>query len=331
MSVEEEPWTRRLRLLQLLLRRGHITTSQVTQALGLDRRKALQDLKALERHGVPVRHEGEGRDRRWVVEEAWRQVGMDIGLEERLSLLFGRQLVESFLRDTDIGEAFARLDRQLEAMGAEVEAERDLARKFIYVREPEKDYSGHKAIVQELVEAVVQARYVSFTYDRARSGETLRFEAVAPYTIAVYKRGLYLVSQKRGATELHAVERIRELTVHRDIAGFDYPRRSEYDPRRLLGSRYGLTSDSAPPEIVHLRFDARARVYATARRWMPEQEVIERDDGGCDIIFEANGLELIDPILRYGDMVEVLRPASLRRRVREMLSNALAQYADDVG
>lgn len=326
---EEEAWTRRLRLLQLLLRRGHITTVQATQVLGVDRRRALEDLKALERHGVPLRREGEGRLSEWVVEEAWRQVGMDIGLQERLSLLFGRELVESFLRDTDIGDAFARLDRQLEAMGDTVASERDLARKFIYVREPEKDYRDHKETVQQLVEAVVQARYVSFTYARARSQETLRFKSVAPYTIAVYKRGLYLVSHKRGETELHAIERISDLVVHRELDGFDYPRAGEYDPRRLLDSRFGLASDGAAPEIVHLRFDARGRPYAAARRWMPDQEVILRDDGGCDIIFQASGLELVDPILRYGDMVEVIRPASLRERVRDMLTRALALYERD--
>ncbi|PKN57280.1 MAG: hypothetical protein CVU56_11595 [Deltaproteobacteria bacterium HGW-Deltaproteobacteria-14] len=328
MAVED-PWTRRLRLLQVLLRRGRISTRQVTQLLEVPSRMALDDLKALERHGVPLHHEGDGRDREWVIEEAWRQLGMDIGLEERLSLLFGRQLVESFLRDTDIGDAFARLDRQLEAMGGEVVPERDLARKFIYVREPEKDYRQHKEIVQQLVEAVVSGHYVSFTYDRARSGETLRFTSVAPYTIAVYKRGLYLISHKRGHNEVHAIERVSELVVHAEIAAFDYPRPSEYDPRPLLASQYGLASDGAKPEIVHLRFDARGRPYAAARRWMAEQEVIFRDDGGCDIIFEASGPELIAPVLSFGDLVEVIRPLSLRRRVREMLSRAVERYAGD--
>lgn len=326
---EQDPWTRRLRLLQVLLRRGRISTRQVTQLLEVPPRMALDDLKALERHGVPLHHEGDGREREWVIEEAWRQLGMDIGLEERLSLLFGRQLVESFLRDTDIGDAFARLDRQLEAMGDEVVPERDLARKFIYVREPEKDYRQHKETVQRLVEAVVHGHYVSFTYDRARSGETLRFTTVAPYTIAVYKRGLYLISHKRGQNEVHAIERVSDLAVHADIAAFDYPRPSEYDPRPLLASQYGLASDGAKPEIVHLRFDARGRPYAAARRWMAEQEVILRDDGGCDIIFEASGPELIAPVLSFGDLVEVIRPVSLRRRVREMLSRALERYADD--
>lgn len=327
----DDPWTRRLRLLHVLLRRGRIATHQVTQLLEVAPRMALDDLKALERHGVPVHHEGEGREREWVIEEAWRQLGLDIGLEERLSLLFGRQLVESFLRDTDIGDAFARLDRQLEAMGDEVVPERDLARKFIYVREPEKDYRQHKQIVQQLVEAVVRGHFVSFTYERARSGETLRFASVAPYTIAVYKRGLYLISHKRGQDEVHAIERMSALEVHTDIAPFDYPRPSEYDPRPLLASQYGLASDGAKPEIVHLRFDARGRPYAASRRWMAEQEVIPRDDGGCDIIFEASGPELSGPIMSFGDMVEVIRPASLRARVRDMLTRALGRYAGDEG
>ena len=326
--TNDDPWTRRLRLLQLLLRRGRLTTRRVVQLLQIDPRMALDDLKALEKHGVPLHHEGEGRDREWVIEEAWRQLGLDIGLLERLSLLFGRQLVESFLRDTDIGLAFARIDRQLEAMGDDV-PERDLARKFIYVREPEKDYRNHKDLIHQLVEAVVQGLYVSFTYHRARSHEVMAFKSVAPYTLAVYKRGLYLLAQKRDAVEVHAIERISDLFVHRDIAPFAYPRASEYDPSALLASQYGLASDGHKPETIHLRFNKDGRPYAAARSWMPEQRVIPRDDGGCDIIFEASGLELVEPVLRYGAMVEVIGPASLRRRVREMLTQALANYAGD--
>ena len=62
---------------------------------------------------------------------------------------------------------------------------------------------------------------------------------------------------------------------------------------------------------------------------MPGQTVVDRPDGGCDIRFEASGLELVRPILGYGDMVEVIGPPSLRFRVRELLEGALALYDGD--
>lgn len=325
----EGAWPRRLQLLQLLLIRHRVSTARVASALGITRRTALGDLKALDQAGVPLFHEGEGREREWVLGEAWRQLGFEIGLKERLSLMFGRELISGFLRDTDIGQAFTRIDRQVGAMDRGRLSERNLARRFIYVREPEKDYRDHRETIHHLVEAIVHSYRVAFTYHQARPPQKVQeLTVVSPLTLAIYRRGLYLLAEHRSEQRIFALERIRDLQVDPRLT-FDYPRPSEYDPRHLLDRRFGLASDGSLPERVRLRFTAAGRPYAEARLWMPDQVVEPREDGGCDIIFEASGLELVKPILGYGALVEVIEPRSLRDRVRTMLRDAAAIYADD--
>jgi len=327
ISRQHEAWSRRLKLLQMLLHRGRLTTRRVSTILEVDRRRGLEDIQALESHGVPVSPVGEGRDREWVLAESWRQLGMNFALLDRLSLLLGRNVIESFLHATDIADAFARLDHQVEALTTEGESV-DLTRRFVYVRELEKDYSHQRALLRDLIGAIIEQRRVSFIYKHARPPQReVAFPHVAPYTLAVYKRGLYIIIERRGETSLHAVERIRDLEVH-EGQRFDYPIASDYDPHRLFEGRFGLAQDGSDPGEVRLRFTRDATPYATARLWMPGQRVETREDGGCDIVFTATGLELLSRVLEYGEMVEVIAPAALRERVRDTLRGALARYGD---
>ena len=330
MASSFEAWSRRLKLLQLLVHRGHLQTADASRALGVERKIALDDLKKLELHGVPVSPQGDGTERSWVLEESWRKMGMVVGFEERLSLLLGRSLMESFLGGTDLGEAMKKLDTQVEAMSNEgLRLEAELARRFLYVREPEKDLSAHRDTVKALVEAVVRCHRVSFLYQHARQPRDVeKVSHAAPYTLAVYKRGLYVLVDRRDVITSHAVERITELTAHPKET-FQFPYASDYDPHKRFANHVGLAHDGSPPETVRLRFTAEGRPYAESRVWMPNQRVEPREDGGCDVVFEAAGLELLARVLEYGDLVEVIEPQSLRARVRDTLTRARARYTDD--
>lgn len=327
MSASYDAWSRRLKLLQLLLHRGRIQTADVSRALDIDRKIALDDLKKLELCGVPMSPVGEGTGRTWVLEESWRKLGLVVGFEERLSLLLGRSLMESFLGGTDLGAAMRKLDTQVEAMSNDgLRLDKELARRFLYVREPEKDLSAHKDTVNTLVEAVMRSHRVSFLYQHARAPrDTVAVSHAAPYTLVVYKRGLYVLVDCRGEVTLHAVERILEITSHPEQT-FEYPWTSDYDPQKRLAKLVGLAHDGSPPETVRLRFTPEGRPYAEARVWMPGQRVEPREDGGCDVVFEAAGLELLARVLEYGELVEVISPESLRSRVRDTLARTLARY-----
>ena len=316
-------WSRRLRLLQLLIRRGSITTRETAAVNGTSRRTALADLHALETNGVPLSQRGTDRERCWVLQAGWRETGLDLGLEERLAMLFGRQLVSSFLHDTDFGDALARLDVSLAALGAHG-GRAELRRRFHYVHELEKGYESQRELLRSLITAILGSQRVTLRYRHARSRQRTQAR-VAPLTLLIYKRGLYVMAERREVRSLYAVERIESIEVHADQL-FDYPRPAEYDPARELSGRFGLSSSDEPVQEVVLRFDALVQSYVAGRRWMEEQTLNTLPDGRVELRFIATGPELVSQVLQYGATVEVVAPEWLRAAVLRDLRGALSHY-----
>ena len=324
MTTDQSPWRRRIKLLRVLFQRGQIATAQAARILGVDRRKARADLQALELNGVPLRTEGENRDRRWVIDRSWQLFGVPVGLQERLAMLFGRELVDCFLHDTDFGDALQGLAKQFEALDP-LGLNGDLNRRFFCVHEPQKDYGGKREILDELVRAILGNYRVSFEYTSAR-GENKPYTGIAPLTLAIYKRGVYLLFERRDALRTFAVERIDNLQAIPNQT-FDYPYPSEYNPKERLADRYGISTDGREPEQVVLRFAPHTRAFVEGRTWMPGQTTKVLEDGSIELTMMATGYELGSMVLQFGDAVEVIEPRRLRERVKNELQRALAKYA----
>jgi len=317
-----------LALLAHLMRAGEVTTKRATPIGGTDSRKARKDLEALAGRGVPLRIEGEGDERRWVLDDNWRLHGHAVELTERLALLVGRELVTSFLHDTELGEGLALLDREIEHAQPLGEGRAaDLVRRFLYVHEPAKDYGPHRRVLAQVVGAVLSHHTLTFAYVSARGGRPRRYARIAPLTLVIYKRGVYVLFEHKRRYETCAIERMSDVVVHSDKR-FAYPPPSVFDPRRVLAGRFGLTPGKEPPATVRIRCDATVRPYIEGRTWMPGQRVEPRDDGRCDLVFVASGQELVSFVLQWGDKVEVIEPAWLRAAVADELTRAAARYAD---
>lgn len=319
-------WTRRLKLLPLLLQRESISTEQVARALSVDRRVALGDLKALAAHGVPLHDEGEGKARRWVLDESYRRLGYTVSFQDRIALLFGGELVRGFLRQTDLGESVSALNRTVSALDGETRFRDDeLLRRFYVVHEPGKDYARHRKFLAALTNAIVGTQYVTVAYTKGRTGEVQRLQAATPLTLLLYKRGVYLVAMKQDQIRLIAVERMTELEVLTDQR-FDYPRPSEYHPRTHFEGRFGITSGDAKPSPVILRFEPEVTTYVASRQWMPGQRLDTHGDGRCTLRFDATGRELVSFVLGFGDKVTVLGPEWLRNAVVDEMTRAISRY-----
>lgn len=328
MASPAAAWKRRLELFRVLLRRGRITPSEAARLTGTDRRKARADLDSLEEHGVPLLRSGDGRDTAREMPQSWRVLGADVGVADRLALSLGRELVASFLHDTDMADTLDALSDRITAL--DPQAARDqLTRRFHYIHEPAKDYSAHRLTVDAIVAALLGTHPVSFAYG-APNREPRPWRHVEPLTLIIYKRGLYLGFLHRNSLHSFALERMSAVVVHSDRT-FSYPRPSEYRPQDHLAGRMGLFPEpDEPPQPVIIRFAPAIRPFIEPRRWTADQAVIPTADGGCDLQFCATGRELVSFVLQFGDKAEVLEPPWLRRAVADELRNAARQYARDV-
>lgn len=328
-----EAWSRRLRLLAYLMRRGYAQTHDAARYLGVDKRKVRDDLEALADHGVPlsVHPEDDTRDpdRTWKLETSWRMTGIEVRLNERLAMLLGREVLDPLLGDSELGIALNELDKEIASVADAVEtSDADLLRRFHLVQEPSKSYAHKGQILSELVMAIQHDYRVTLTYQSPRAASPKAHARLRPLTLAIYRRGLYVFAYFDGPGHdvgVFSVDRIHDLVPHHEDH-FEYPKKSRWDPARFLAQRFGLSPGPRDPELIRLRIPAESRTFALERPWMAEQEVIERPDGDLEIRFVATGSELPHHILAWGGFCEVLEPTWLRDKVLELARAVAARY-----
>ncbi|MBP9713534.1 MAG: WYL domain-containing protein [Sterolibacterium sp.] len=162
-------------------------------------------------------------------------------------------------------------------------------------------------------------------YNRRQNEETTR--EVSPQRLVYYRDNWYLdawchLRREIRSFAVDAVQRA-ELIDHKahEVS------RQKLDA--VLGAGYGIFSGSQVQWAL-LRFSAQQARWVASEQWHPKQKTRMDDEGRYLLeIPYTQPTELLMDILRHGQGVEVLSPASLRNAVQQTLANALAQYTAD--
>jgi proteasome accessory factor B len=198
----------------------------------------------------------------------------------------------------------------------------DFDRKFYAIPFTPKDYAAQDDTLDLIVRCLVDQRRMRIDYaPLGAERHTHRFD---PYTLAVYRGGLYLIgfSHERRRIVYLAVERIHGAA--RLDERFEYPAR--YSPARHTAGAFGLIE--GPETAVELLVrDPETAALLRARRLHPTQRFEDRGDGTTRLTMRVRGTqELVNWILGFGAHLEVLAPAPLRREVARRLRQAAALY-----
>lgn len=322
--------TRVARVLHGLLSRPHgWSFAAIQDELRISERTLLRYLAACRKElvddrGEPVLEVVQRGDRRVVrLCDAARDV--DSTSYQVLSFYFALSVFQfldgTILKDgvDDLWEAFrrtlppARRDR-LQAF----------ERKFYTVPYAVKDYREADATLDVLVRALVNERRLRVEYAGLWRGGEPAVHEFDPYTLVLYRGGLYVMGRSHRHREMvHlAVERIvgAELLPAR----FEYPKR--YSPERHLDGTFGIVEGPETRVVLRLHGDEAMRLLA-ARRLHRTQRFTTGADGITRLTMTVRGTsELKYWILAQGPFVEVVDPASLRREVVEMLRETAALY-----
>ena len=200
-------------------------------------------------------------------------------------------------------------------------------RKFFVVPHAMKDYREHDDQLDTIVRCLVDQHRARIDYaGLLGDGKTHEFD---PYTLAMYRGGLYLIGRSNRGNRIVklAVERIR--SIERLQARFDYPR--SYTPEKHTEGVFGIIEgDEHKVELLIL--SAQTEAYLRARRIHPTQQFHRRRAGGTVLSMTVRGIdELKYWILGLGPHVEVLKPKKLRLEVAAALRAAAAQYGRGKG
>lgn len=200
----------------------------------------------------------------------------------------------------------------------------NVTKKFYAVPFAVKDYRGSDETLDLSVRCLVDQYRMRVDYQGLLGeGRVHEFE---PYTLALYRGGLYLIGRSSLLKKIIwlAVERIR--SVERLADRFEYP--EGYSPERHTEGMFGIVE--GPETRVELQIlSPETTAFLSSRRLHPSQEFHPRRDGTTVLRMTVRGtVELTSWILSLSPWVRVLQPASLRHEVTRRLSEARALYMD---
>ncbi|MDQ3340626.1 MAG: transcriptional regulator [Myxococcota bacterium] len=331
--------SRTLRVLDELrgFRRGR-RLSEIAAELRVSERTVRRDLGDLRTAGFEIESVViEGRAAARLVDKSYSTIS--ITRRERYTLLAIGSMFE-VLRGTPLWEDVASLGTKLaQRMSPE---ERDehatFGERFAYIPDGgTKAYAGKEDILDALLTGVLSRRVLRFGY-RGATGR-IRHGFLAPYTMAIYKHGLYVIGSELAAPadgkaitngtqiRVYAVERFTDAE-HLRKAPFVPP--ADFRIAKFLDGAFGIHAGaSEPPAEVVVEFSAARAAFVRARIWHPTQTVEELPGGGLRLSFRcANLVPVVSWVLEWGPHARAIAPPSLVANVIAEIEGARAQYPE---
>lgn len=324
-TPKEKSWGRVGRIVQLLTMlsktgvsptKGY-TASELAKLFGISRRTLFRDLKEIQ--GIGVQPTISCSRRGYALPPEQFLPPININLQEALGLFL---LVHKMRNQIQIPFKHSAM---LAAMKIESclpprmrnYCESALARisTKTSAQAPPLTTPGLDNIFTTLQSAAAQRKKVRVEYDSPCDGKVISCE-VSPYHLFYNRRAWYIVGQ----SPIHKAMRTFKLNRIRSAEMLDeqFDGNDGFDLAECLGCAWSLIPEGKMYH-VRLRFAPELADNVADVNWHKSQQVTRNLDGSATINFRVDGLgEITWWILGYGDQVEVLAPAALRKNVAEI-------------
>ncbi len=314
---------RRLAEVRALLNSGEgASVYDIAARFRVSVRTAIRYIRALQVAGEPLYEEVVERRKVWRLMASARQQTVTLTTAQMVALFLSRRVFD-FLAGTgfkeDLDELFAKLEAQLRRK--DFAAARNLDRKVFDVNEARHIYAGRIEDVNDIVTALLREERLRVTHDSVSAGK--KTFVLEPYTLMVYKKGLYLVgwSQRHGEIRTFALDAFREVEWLRGDK-FEYP--ADYRPEQVTEGAFGLIRGE--PTRVRILFDAKVARYVERVLWHPTQR-FKRTAAGLEMTMQVRGtVEVVPWVLGFGAAAVAVEPAALREAVASEVTRAASRY-----
>jgi predicted DNA-binding transcriptional regulator YafY len=302
-----------------------VSIYDISERFGVNPRTALRYIQALQRAGEPLYEEQDGKRKVWRLMPTARRQSITLTTAQMVALFLSRRVFD-FLAGTgfkeDLDDVFAKVEATLKRK--DFAAVRNLERKVFDVNEARHLYEGRIDDVNDIMTALLREERLRVTHEGVSGGR--KTFVLEPYTVLVYKKGLYLVgrSQRHSEIRTFALDGFREVQWLKGD-GFQYP--ADYRPEQLTEGAFGLIRGS-DPEVVRIHFDKSVARYVQRRMWHPTQK-FRQVEQGVELTMNLRGtVEVVSWVLGFGDKARVIEPEHLRTAVTAELSRAYEAMAD---
>ena len=327
--------TERLYKIESLIRqRGCVSFRDLLDALEVSRATLKRDLEYLRsRLGAPIEYDRDRTGYRFGGPAAGRRAarrhelpGLWFNERELYSLLMAHQLLSGLDSDGPLTRHLQPLIERIHQMlasGDDTAAADALMKRVKIVGALRRPVPGQH--FERVSEALLQRRRLRMVYLSRSRGE-LGERDVSPQRLVHYRNTWYLDGWCHRADGLRrfaldAIERAQLLDQRaRNVA--------LREVQAAMDTGYGIFAGGTRQWAV-LRFAAQTAPWISREEWHPEQQGRALDGGGWELRLPyVDETELVMDLLRQGEQVEVIEPASLRNAVRLRLAMAAALYAD---
>ncbi len=321
------------RIDSLIRQRGSVSFATLLAELEVSPATLKRDLEYLRsRLGAPIAYDRDSNGYRFA--QSWRGErhelpGLWFDEAELYSLLMAHQLLGSLDSDgllaRHLQPLLARIQQLLGGDAAAAGASRLMQRVRIVSaqRRPVPAPFFERVSAALLARRRLQLRYLS--RGRAETSE----REVSPQRLVHYRNTWYLDAW------CHRVHALRRFALDAVLAAstLDSPARELplAQVQAQMDAGYGIYAGGRR-RWARLEFTARAAQWASREEWHAEQQGRFLPDGRWQLRLPyVDDTELLMELLRQGDQVRVLGPASLRHALRQRLQAAAALYDAEKG
>jgi proteasome accessory factor C len=176
-----------------------------------------------------------------------------------------------------------------------------------------------------IVDALIHQKQLAIHYSDYAGYTTQR--TISPQTLVHYQENWYLDAwcHKRHALRSFMLPRISKV-IKQAEASTVIP---EDECKEHYQSSYGIFAGKAKHR-AELRFYAPAAREAASIQWHPEQQTHWQGDHYHIIIPYNDDRELIRDILKYGNNIEVIKPAALKNKIKRIAQSMVTMYSGNV-
>ena len=199
-----------------------------------------------------------------------------------------------------------------------------LKRRIVYEKIPEGDN-----YLPNIIGAMKDNVYMKLKYQKFTSNEPEEVK-VAPYGVKVFKQRWYLIAfvpAKKGI-RIYALDRI--CSLERTSEAFDMP--DWFDIDQFFEHSYGIFNNPADKAVtIKLKVSSKKQTcdYLRSLPLHASQKEIKKNEEEQYSIFQYElkpTYDFIQEILSYGEEVEVLSPAKVRRQCAEHIKALYHTY-----
>ena len=305
--------SRQLQLWMLLDRERSLSVHHVCDRLSVNRRTLYRDLEVLQRCGMPLYQDQQGKRVRWRLEDGFRRtLSVQLSLQEVMAIVAAERLLSSMggtifasAASTAVeklkGQLAAPIRERLTKLTASVSASTGVSR----------DLGAHGAQLDTILKAVEANEVLELKYQKLGAGVPQLY-TVEPHHVHVHGSSVYLVCWviERKAPRIFLLDRLRELRA----MGRTFARRAELPLGVFEQGAFGLWEGK--PVVVRLRFKGTAVRIVSEQQLHPSQKSSPGPNGSLD--FELR-VPLSPPLVAwvrgFGGRVEVLAPEELKKDV----------------